>query len=179
MKIQCLLTFSLFVVTTLSAQISFKVSLDNSGTYSVFFKSAIDIEKAMVATSQVGLTAPKDKLEIIDIVSHNGYWRSRVDMVSGPVENKTTDYFWVGLQEWSKGRKPSSIKKGEELLLFTFKNALPCAGPVEIIQKDDPFNVIPNSYNNAAGNDFYVIDLEKKQFFNVDGVYGVGSTKCK
>lgn len=178
MKIHFLLGFFFVLSTSISAQISFKVSLDDTGTYSVFFKSSIDIEQPLVATSQVGLTAPKGTLTITDVVSHNGNWRPHVDKVSGPIENESTDYFWIGLQEWSKGGKTIPFEKGEEVLLFTFKNLDKCAGPVEIIKKDDPFNIIPNSYNNAAGNDFHIIDLQKRQFFNVNGVYDVGSADC-
>lgn len=158
-----------------SAQIEFKVErVENSLTYQVVLRTNTTFEDfdALTSTAQVTLVAPTGTLFIQNLTSVSGIWENNSN-VTAPPENPGFDYFMVGLL--SLGTDDISYVAGEEVVLFTFENSMPCSAPIELMEADDPFTP-PNQQKINAGNEIFVLGAGNGNAWM--GNYGQGSALC-
>ncbi len=148
---------NLFVLATIyltTAQVQFKLTmLEDGETYQV----SLIPEKTwkhpynITSTAQVTIKVPTNSFEVTDLKSLQlGIeWQdnSRSD---APAEAPEADYISFGLA--SLGTVDFNYEAGVEMLLFQFKNALPCQGAVILMDNSaDPF-MAPNSKRANVGN---------------------------
>lgn len=136
------------------AQVQFKLTLLGDGeTYMV----SLIPEKTwahpynITSTAQVTIKVPTHSFEVEELTSLqlDVEWEdnSRSD---APIEVPGSDYISFGLS--TLGTINLDYEAGVEMPLFTFKNALPCSGSIELMDNaDDPF-MSPNSRNANVGN---------------------------
>ncbi len=162
----------------------FKISLDDTGLYTVFWKPNIDMENYVIGSGQISFSAPTGSFELTDMISHNGIWNENIDIVASPEMAEDKDYFFIGLLD---GEPHQPTKTTEEVILVTFRNAKNCAEKVELIDKEDLYNIYidnvqatcPNcTWGNNAKLDLSIFDLTEQKIYNVGGVYDKGSATC-
>ncbi|MEZ4861101.1 MAG: hypothetical protein R3C14_07340 [Caldilineaceae bacterium] len=85
---------------------------------------------------------------------------SRTD---APTEDTRADYLSFELDFPTNNNAAINWQGGQEILMFTFTNGGICAGPVSLMENNDPFNVAPNNpgqqidvvaLGSDPGNDF-------------------------
>ena len=109
----------------------------------------------ITGSAQVTLVMPS-AFTWSSLTSVNGTWTQNAT-ANNPVENPGWKYVSFGLVQ----DQPQIVyQAGTETLLFTIKRNDPCPDSIYLINNDtDPFNVLPNSFNNNPGNEFSVIDF--------------------
>ncbi len=146
--------FVMAAISLTSAQVQFKLTmLEDGETYQVSLipEKSWEHPYNITSTAQVTVKVPTNSFEVTDLVSLqlDVDWQdnSRSD---APAEAPATDYISFGLA--SLGTVNFNYEAGVEMPLFTFKNALPCAGSVILMDNaDDPF-MAPNSRRANVGN---------------------------
>ncbi|MEM7105473.1 MAG: T9SS type A sorting domain-containing protein [Bacteroidota bacterium] len=147
-------TFLLFLASSSLAQtgVEFTVRLDASGTtYEAYMRSNTTWTPPfnITGTGQFSIKAPTGTLVVTNVQSNGAFpgfgdWVNNV-FVPMPPENDTYDYFAFGLGGASR---QYPYMPGQEVLLFTFNNALDCTAEIEVIDNlSDPFAVNQSSVN--------------------------------
>ncbi len=162
----------------------FKISMDNTGLYTVFWKPNIDMENYVIGSGQISFSAPTGSFELMDMTSHNGIWNENIDIDASPESSRDKDYFFIGLLDGGAHRP---VKQTEEIILVTFRNGKNCAGKVELIDEEDPYNIYIDSLIASCPNgcwgininlDLSTFDLNEQKVYNVGGTYDKGSATC-
>ena len=97
-------------------------------------------------------------VQIQDMVNVDGYWDSNA-IVPSPIENPNSDYWSFGYIADSIEFSLDGLHKLKENLLFTFSTDVNCPDVLNLIEIDDPFDVLPNSVNNNPGNNYDAVDI--------------------
>ncbi len=162
----------------------FKISLDDTGLYTVFWKPNIDMENYVIGSGQISFSAPTGSFELTDMTSHNGIWNENIDIVTSPEMAEDKDYFFIGLLD---GEPHQPTKTTEEIILVTFRNAKNCTEKVELLDKEDPYIIYIDSLLNCLNCsslgfipnlDLAVFDINQQKVYNVRGTYDKGSATC-
>jgi len=173
---------SLFVLTSFcisTAQIQFKLTmLEDGETYQV----SLIPEKTwahpynITSTAQVTLKVPTESFEVDDLKSLQiGIdWQSN-SRSDNPTEEPGVDYISIGLS--TLGTIDFNYEAGVEMPLFSFKNALPCAGSVVLMNnEEDPF-MAPNSRSANVGNSITIFGARGEAY--VGNVTAFSEVPCQ
>lgn len=181
-----LFTLTAFAQTDDQRPFEFKIVSDYTGLYTVYWKPNIDMETYIIGAGQIAFSAPLGSFEPTDLVSYNGVWNERIDIVYEPEIVKNRDYFYINLQD--VGNLPA-VKKEDEIVLVTFRNAKGnCPGKIELVDEEDPLVLYYESIVNACincttininpRNDLAIYDIKAERVYNVGGVYDKGNAGC-
>lgn len=149
---------------------------DDGETYQVYMQPTETPLADMTLTGQVTIKAPHQKSDpffVKDMQSHveTVTW-FEIARVDAPEEDATADYVSFSFTPPSNGPHAFQWQGGEEKLVFSFKNAGGCYGPISIMNDEDAFAQIPNSANTNPGNQFTNLGwgaVDENAFL---GVYG-------
>lgn len=163
----------------------FKISIDDTGLYTVYWKPNVDMENYIIGSGQIAFSAPAGSFELMDLTSYNGIWNERIDIISRHERARDKDFFFIGLLD---GEPHQPVSKEDEVVVATFRNAKNCAGVVELIDNEDPFVIYFDSLINACPNctwggynprlDLSTFDPNQQKVYNVGGTYDVGNATC-
>lgn len=159
-KVIHLVSFLLLGFSSVFAQtpsLELKLQLMEADKWGVYVRptGVTPSESTITGSAQVTVVMP-DGFGWSSLTSINGTWTQNAT-AANPVENPGWTYLSFGLVSDA----PQIVyTAGEETLLFTFMRTDPCPDSIYLIDNDtDPFNVLPNSFNNNPGNEFSVIDF--------------------
>lgn len=163
----------------------FKISIDDTGLYTVLWKPNVDMEDYIIGSGQIAFSAPAGSFELTDLTNYTGIWNERIDIISRHERARDKDFFFIGLLN---GEPHQPVSKEDEIVVATFRNAKNCAGEVELIGDRDPFVIYFDSLINACSNctsggynprlDLSTFDPNQQKVYNVGGTYDVGNATC-
>lgn len=164
--------------TLANGQIQFKLDkLDDNETYVISMIPGKTWEAPfnLTSTAQVTVVVPSNSFEVVDLISlqEGVEWQdnSRSD---APPEAPGYDYISFGLG--TIGTVNFNYIEGNEIPLFSFKNAEPCQGGVRLIDNEtDPF-MAPNSRRANVGNSITVFGARGEAYV---GNYSQEEIPCK
>jgi len=143
----------------LNGGLEYRIALaEDNETYQVFMRPTETPLADISLTGQITLKVPhhsekgfiaQDLESHIDTVT----WME-IARVNAPEEDTMADYVSFSFLPPANGPHAFQWQGNEEKLVFSFKNAGDCYGPVSIITADDPFATIPNSQQTNPGNQF-------------------------
>lgn len=180
-----LITALFFLLTfQLNAQFHFKVSMDETGLYSVKLKSDVVVNPgAIIGSGQIALHVPFGGFKIGEITSVNGIWNNNYDIIGKEFEPALThEYYFIGLKDGT-GIADNGIVIGEEITLITFRNIGECTGPVEVVTATAQIFLYKGSCTNCLtanypGNDLSTFDTLAKIIYKFSGAYETGQAIC-
>ena len=190
MKIKWTFLFAFLFVIPAFSQLEnddvfeFKISMDETGLYTVFWKPNVDMDNYVIGSGQIAFSAPTGNFEVTDLTNYTGIWNENVDTISSPEYAIDKDYFFIGLLN---GEPYLPVKKEEEVVLVTFRNAKNCVGVIELLHGEDPVFVYFDSLHSTCPNcswgnnpklDLSTFDLDQQKVYNVGGIYDVGAANC-
>ncbi|MEZ4861098.1 MAG: CHRD domain-containing protein [Caldilineaceae bacterium] len=154
----------------------------NSGTglYEIWMR-ATDTPAApgTTGTSQVTIKAPhlmgSGAFTATNITAQvaNTAW-SVTSRSAGPAADTTADYLSFSLDFPTNDHTAINWQGGQEILMFTLANGGICAGPVSLMENNDPFNVAPNN----PGQEIDVTILGSDPGNDFLGNYNLGQGDC-
>lgn len=152
--------------------------LPDKVTYQVSLSSTVGLSGSSQLTNsgQVTIVTKANSFTMANIHSTSGAWSNNTT-VRAPSQNPGYDYFIFGL---TPNATTFPYSATGELVLFTFTNSGPCAGPVEIWTKNDPFQPNPPTQPINVGNDLTALGFRNgSTLYNAWlGNYAVGSANC-
>lgn len=177
------MNFALFFALLFSgfaanAQVDFKLSYDYATeqyTVSVIPVATYTQPQNITGTGQVTIKVPTNDFDPVDIKNHlqGMFWEAN-SRNNSPSEAPSFDYVSFGLSILSGVAYPDYVA-GEEMPLFSFKNAYGCTGQVYIIDNnEDPF-MPPNSQSANIGNALTILGAGGDAY---QGVLNGGITDC-
>ena len=192
MKIECTFFLAFLFAIPVFSQFEqldlfkFKISMDDTGLYTVFWKPNIDMENYVIGSGQICFSAPTGSFDLMDMTSHNGRkWYADTDITVSPESSREKDYFFIHLLD---GEPHQPVRESEEIVLVTFRNAKKCTEKVELIEREDPYSIYidsliascPNctTWGIGANLDFLILDINEQKVYNVGGTYDTGSASC-
>jgi hypothetical protein len=173
----------LFLSASASAQVKFKLAYDFNTEYytaSVIPDETYQYPNNITAVGQVTIKVPTNAFDPVDIVSHlvGMNWEANARNNS-PSEAPNFDYISFGLV--LQGLATPDYVAGEELPLFSFKNAYGCntqGGESMMIylvdNETDPF-MPPNSQGSNIGNAMTILGAEGIEY---GGIVGSQAISC-
>lgn len=174
-----IIVFFLFVLgfsLPVLGQVQFKITALEDGAYKVSLISSETYQstQAMTATAQVTIRTLAGTMEPISVnsMADGVAWEAN-SIYRSPEEAPEYDYFSFGLT--TLGTMGILYEAGEEIELFTFKNAATCEGDIEIINNEtDPF-LPPNSRSANIGNEITILGANGNAYIGNDGE---GKAEC-
>ncbi len=164
-----------------SAGIEYKIVYNaTSGLYEIWMRATTTPgPPATTGTAQVSIKAPHLTGRAIfsptnvtaQVAETNWSIGSRID---APAAEPTSDYISFGLSFPTSNNGAINWQGGQEILMFTFANAGLCAGPVTLMENNDPFNMPPNNF----GQQIDVFGLGGDPANDFLGNYGLGLSDC-
>ncbi len=156
-KMILLVSFFVLGFSSMYAQpsLELKLQLITADTWGVYVRPNGVTPSATTVTgsAQVTIVMPLG-FNWGNLTSVNGLWFNNAT-APDPIENPGWTYVSFG---WQSGDIP--LAAGTETLLFTIKRNEACPDSIYLIDNaTDPFNNLPNSYNNNPGNEFSIIDF--------------------
>jgi alpha-tubulin suppressor-like RCC1 family protein len=103
----------------------------------------------------------------------NTAW-SVTSRTNGPAADDSADYLSFSLDFPTGSHAAINWQAGQEILMFTFQNGGICAGPVSLMENNDPFNVAPNN----PGQEIDVTTLGSDPGNDFLGNYNLGQADC-
>ncbi len=173
----------LFLTASAGAQVKFKLAYDFETEYytaSVIPDATYQYPNNITAVGQVTIKVPTNAFDPVDIVSHlvGMNWEANARNNS-PSEAPDYDYISFGLV--LQGLATPEYVAGEEMPLFSFKNAYGCneqGGESTIIylvdNETDPF-MPPNSEGSNIGNAMTILGAEGVEY---SGIVGSQAVTC-
>lgn len=185
-----LLLAFVFSSFSMNAQFKFKIGFDfdtETYTVSIIPQATYTEPQNITSDGQVTIKAPTNKFIPVEIKSllEGMVWEanSRVD---APDEAPDLDYISFALQITGGVAYPEYIE-GEEMELFSFKNAYGCQGGtstpsdaiISIINNEEDEFMPPNSANANIGNSLSVLGAGSSgNGYGFAGLYNGGSVSC-
>ena len=161
----------------LSAQIKFKIDYDaESERYAVSIvpEQTLEFPNNLTGSGQVSLKVPTGLFDLADFQNADPkfIWEmnSRTD---SPTEALDYDYLSFGLN--STTTKDVTYIAGTPRVLFTFKNAQGCTGPVKLVENETEEFMAPNSQHVNIGNQLTVMGIGLSAY---GGVVDGGVADC-
>lgn len=173
----------LFLTVSASAQVKFKLAYDFETEYytaSVVPDVTYQYPDNITAVGQVTIKVPTNAFVPVDIVSHlvGMNWEANARNNS-PTEAPDFDYISFGLI--LQGLATPDYVAGEEMPLFSFKNALGCntgngaSTAVYLVDNEtDPF-MPPNSEGSNIGNAMTIYGAQGVEY---SGIVGSSAVNC-
>jgi hypothetical protein len=166
-----------FAAYTANAQVKFKIQLLNDQkTYQVSMLPEANWASPLnlTGTAQITLVVPTGNFEpknVQNLVSGVEFeFNSRTD---APAENTSADYVSVGLK--TLGTSSIKYQAGVEVPLFTFQNAMACAGKVSLLNHNTDLFFKNKSRNANIGNYLSVLGANGDAY---TGNIGSGEVVC-
>jgi len=153
-KILCPLLVLIVGISSMQAQVKFKLQLLNDGkTYQVSLVPEVSYRPPLnkTSTAQVTIKVPTGSFDVYNLknLQPNVQWEANSE-AQAPTESEGFDYLSFGLA--TNGTDFLRYEKDLELPLFSFENALDCSGEVGLMDNSsDPF-MPPNSAQKNVGN---------------------------
>jgi hypothetical protein len=160
------LLLSLFVISSLEAQVKFKLSaLEDGFTYQVSLipEASFDPPFNLTSSAQVTIKVPTDGFELSHINSLQAgvIWEMN-SLTKAPKEAPEFDYVSFDLK--SAGTKLLTYKKGVELPLFQFTNYLECSGTISLMDNANDAFSPPNSRTVNVGNQITILGAKGEAY---------------
>lgn len=173
-----LLAFILGGFFTANAQVDFKLSYDfdtEEYTVSVIPTTTYTEPQNITGTGQVTIKVPTNNFDPVDIKNHleGMFWEAN-SRNNSPEEAPDHDYISFGLSILAGVAYPDYVA-GEEMPLFSFKNAYGCTGKVYIVDNNADEFMPPNSQNANVGNALTILGAGGDAY---GGVVGGGVCDC-
>jgi hypothetical protein len=166
-----------FAAYTTNAQVKFKIQLLNDQkTYQVSMLPEANWASPLnlTGTAQITLVVPNGNFEpknVQNLVSGVEFeFNSRTD---APAENTLSDYVSVGLKTLGTGNL--KYQAGVEVPLFTFQNAMACAGKVSLLNHNTDLFFKNKSRKANIGNYLSVLGANGDAY---TGIIGSGEVVC-
>jgi gliding motility-associated-like protein len=156
-------------------QIELKLELAVDGTYTAIARSQTDLLPQLdhiTHSAQVVVTVPTGGFDLASLVSLAGHWQM-TNLVQRPIENPSVDYAIFSL---AAATDAINYPIGQEVRLFSFRNALGCTGLLDIMHPaNDPF-LPPNSLGLPVFNKFIIEGVGQANA--AIGRYDAGQANC-
>ncbi len=164
-----IVVFLMLLFTSLSAtaQVNFKVEYDSlDATYTVSYRSDVSYSTQLSITSsaQASIELPDSNFVVENFIAIDGSWNAPTIF---EIENR---YFLVSTMV---SNTEFEYTAGVSKPFFSFQNAGICAGPLEIIDNDDP------AFDNISiniGNQISILGFGRGNAFS--GAFDTGSADC-
>ncbi|MEZ4861099.1 MAG: hypothetical protein R3C14_07330 [Caldilineaceae bacterium] len=157
----------------------------NSGAdrYEVYMRpTAQPLPLNQTGTVQVTLKAPHvagaGAFTVTNLIPYTDTTWTVDSRVTAPSEAPGYDYLSLQVTFPTNNAQTFDWQNGVERLVFSFANGGVCAGPVTLMENNDPFHLLPNSAGTNPGQQIDVFGLGNDPGNDFLGVYGLGQADC-